>query len=199
MLHIKTSLILFMGVYIVQCAKNNCKLSNLDSVMKPLTKIIADKNSKWPETAEQKHEFCRYKYQRVHRAKDHVRQCYHGLSASLLRFSVDGIEKMNVKMSCKSDAEMERFLSRSKCGNSGKVGTAKCYTSWTHRLALVRNVTDDAKRVSIDDWIKCSHGVYLITIAPLTVGPFGNYYPSLVVTLLVVVIRVTTQHIFPQY
>ncbi|CAG2116399.1 unnamed protein product, partial [Medioppia subpectinata] len=125
-----------------------------------------------------------YKYQRVHRAKDHVRQCYHGLSASLLRFSVDGIEKMNVKMSCKSDAEMERFLARSKCGNSGKVGTAKCYTSWTHRLSLVRNVTDDAK---------------LITIAPLTVGLFGNYYLSLLVTLLVVAIKVTTQHIFPQY
>ena len=85
-------------------------------------------------------------------AKSYKKVCYHGISKSLMKFTIHALEYNNIKLSCKSPEEMKRFLKRGKCGNRGKRETTKCWTDWIYKLTMIKNVTESSNKVSHLCW-----------------------------------------------
>ena len=91
-------------------------------------------------------------YEDTAHAKFFKHNCYQGITRSLVRQSILALEYNNVKLSCKNEDEMKRFLKRGKCGNRGKSGTTKCWSDWIDKLNRAKQIEDTTKRVPLLCW-----------------------------------------------
>jgi len=117
--------------------------------------------NRFPESRSKLTEYCKKSADSNTFAKNYGQKCLKDTSQTLMSLAVYNFERTNKQYCAKNGKLKDQFVSWSKCGNSARKDTVKCWDSMLQIMANARKVKNSKSRVPIIccnyyAWTKCT-------------------------------------------